>query len=298
VAAIPVISRIMMDLGVLHTAFARIVLMVAVAEDAVLYILLAVTLGLAEGGSDQAYGLWAAVGTDAMTPTVLYYLAVSLGFFAIGTAWGPRLFRWLAGRRWNVLDRRHPVAFRLLFLFAAVSCCIGLGINPIFGALLAGLSAARGDAGLGDVQVEGRALHAWEAIRQFALAFFIPVYFALVGMHLDLIRQLDPLFFVWFLLLACAVKAASVWSAARLAGADRPAATRFAVALNARGTPGVLLATVTLTAGVINERFFAALVLVSIVTCQIAGFWLDRAFRGTVGPPVQPHRPLDAKEIA
>jgi len=51
------------------------------------------------------------------------------------------------------------------------------------------------------------------------------------------------------------------------------------LALNARGTLGVLLASVTLAAGIINEKFFAALVLVSILTCQLAGVWLNRAFR-------------------
>jgi Kef-type K+ transport system membrane component KefB len=75
-------------------------------------------------------------------------------------------------------------------------------------------------------------------------------------------------------------------------------AGRIAVALNARGTPGVLVATVTLGAGVINERFFAALVLMSIVTCQIAGFWLDRAFRDRPPTAVRPNRTPDAKEIA
>ena len=50
------------------------------------------------------------------------------------------------------------------------------------------------------------------SIRSFALAFFVPVYFAIVGLRLDLIHAFDPLFFVAFLAFACAVvKAASVY---------------------------------------------------------------------------------------
>lgn len=45
VTSIPVISRIMLDLGLLKTRFARIVLSVAVIEDVVLYVVLAVALG-------------------------------------------------------------------------------------------------------------------------------------------------------------------------------------------------------------------------------------------------------------
>jgi Kef-type K+ transport system membrane component KefB len=48
--------------------------------------------------------------------------------------------------------------------------------------------------------------------------------------------------------------------------------------MNARGGPGIVLATVTLSAGVINEDFFTVLVMLSIVTSQFAGFWLQRVF--------------------
>ena len=49
ITSIPVISRIMHDLGILDTAFARVVLGVAVLEDLVLYVVLAVAIGYAGG---------------------------------------------------------------------------------------------------------------------------------------------------------------------------------------------------------------------------------------------------------
>ena len=41
----------------------------------------------------------------------------------------------------------------------------------------------------------------------------------------------------------------------------------------------IVLATVTYSATIINQTFFTALVLLSIVTSQIAGYWLDRTFK-------------------
>jgi Kef-type K+ transport system membrane component KefB len=287
VAAIPIIARIMMDLGITETRFARIVLMVATAEDVLLYIMLSVVLGLAEARSADSYGWWSRWGSTAVAPTAAYYVVASVVFFAVSGFFGPRMFHWLSSRPWNVVERRSPTAFRLVFLCVLVVCCAGLGINPIFGALLAGFSCARGDAATSDLQEEGRSLAAWQAIRRFSLAFFVPVYFAMVGLQLDLVRQLDVVFFLWFTVLACVVKGLTVWLTARLAGEDRPTSVRLAVALNARGTPGVLLATVTYGAGIINVRFFATLVLMSILTCEIAGFWLDRAFgRQNTAEPV------------
>ena len=95
--------------------------------------------------------------------------------------------------------------------------------------------------------------NARSSLKHFSIAFFIPLYFAIVGLKLDLIRNVDVVFLCWFFALACVVKAASVWGAARLAGEAGPSATRLAVAMNARGGPGIVLATVTLAAGIVNE---------------------------------------------
>jgi Kef-type K+ transport system membrane component KefB len=126
-------------------------------------------------------------------------------------------------------------------------------------------------------QVMGES-RAWEAMKKFSLAFFIPIYFAGVGMQLDLINDFDIVFFVLFFLLATVVKAFSVWAGARVVGESNSTAVNLAVALNARGGPGIVLATVTLSAGVINGTFFTAIVVLSIVTSLLAGVWLDHAF--------------------
>ena len=57
ITSIPVISRILFDLGVIRTSFSRIVLGAAVAEDVVLYVALAVALGLAESNQSSPFGL-------------------------------------------------------------------------------------------------------------------------------------------------------------------------------------------------------------------------------------------------
>ncbi|MFD6967627.1 cation:proton antiporter [Streptomyces sp. NPDC059979] len=278
VAAIPVISRIMMDLKIMDTAFGRIVLMVAVIEDVILYVVLAVVVGLARTGTSSPVGLWDAIGTTAVVPTAVYFTVVSLLFFAASLTWGSRLFHRLAGHRANIVARQSPVAFRLIFLCAMVLLCLGLGINAVFGALMAGVCAARGDQAAENEASRdaGREPAVWSAIRQFSMAFFIPVFFVLVGMRLDLVRAFDPLFFLWFLALACGVKMVSIWAAARLAGEDRVFSSSLAVALNARGTIGIVLAGVTRQAELINDQFFVVLVLVSLATSQIAGFRLSK----------------------
>ena len=65
ITSIPVISRIMHDIGILDTAFARVVLGVAVLEDLVLYVVLAVAIGYAGGVGSTLFGLPSALGIAA-----------------------------------------------------------------------------------------------------------------------------------------------------------------------------------------------------------------------------------------
>ena len=67
VTSIPVISRIMLDLGLLQTRFARIVLTVAVIEDIVLYVVLAVAIGLVSTPGTVPFGLAGGLGLEPGT---------------------------------------------------------------------------------------------------------------------------------------------------------------------------------------------------------------------------------------
>lgn len=66
--------------------------------------------------------------------------------------------------------------------------------------------------------------------------------------------------------------------------------------MNARGGPGIVVASVTFGAGVINGQFFVALVLLSILTSQLAGAWLIRVLSmdPTFASSDRPHVPAEA----
>ena len=53
----------------------------------------------------------------------------------------------------------------------------------------------------------------------------------------------------------------------------------LSVAFNARGGPGIVMATIAYEAGIINGNMFTVLTLTAILTSQFAGFWLDRDLR-------------------
>jgi Kef-type K+ transport system membrane component KefB len=278
VTSIPVISRIMLDLGIIQTSFARVVLGVAVVEDVVLYVLLAIALGLVTKTGSSQVGLPALLNVDpASGLNIGYHVVATLGFLIVSLVAGPPMYRRALRFRYNFVQRANPVAFQLALMLAMTLVAVFLGVVPLYGAFLAGIVVgAHGGS---------HAEQAREAIKTFSFGFFVPVYFAIIGLRLDLIHDLQPLAFLEFLVFACAAKAVSVYLGGRLARESHRGALNLAVALNARGGPGIVLASVAYDAGIINARFYATLVLLAIVTSLAAGAWLERAIRS--GEPLR-----------
>jgi Kef-type K+ transport system membrane component KefB len=261
----------MADLGILGTRFARIVLSVAVLEDLLVYVLLNFALALVAPPHAEAFTLPSLLAIRPASPLGnAYYVAVTLSFFALPALLGPGFVGRLVGLRGNVLHRASPIGFQLAFLLALTGLTAFLGVSPIFGAMLAGILA-------GDLH--GDAEHARQTIQRFAYAVFIPVYFAVVGLRLDLVHHFDLRFFAFFLGFACLVKTTSAYAGARLAGEDPPGARNLAVALNARGGPGIVLASVAFDAGIIDPGFYTTLVMLALVTSVLAGSWLEATLR-------------------
>jgi len=271
VTSIPVISRIMLDLGILETAFARIVLTAAVIEDIALYVVLAVALGMVSQAAGDDFGFAAMLKLDPSSAiSMAYHVVASLAFFGCLLWVGPKLFRRLSRSPYNPLQQRNPIAFQLAFMFALTGLALFAGITPLFGAFVAGMVIGV----LGDEQDDAR-----DAIRRFAFAFFVPIYFAIVGLRLDLIHDFNVVLFLGFLAFASIVKSFSAYAGARLAGQTRSGATNLAVAMNARGGPGIVLASVAFDAGIINDELFVTLVLLAVLTSLAAGSWLERVIR-------------------
>ncbi len=269
VTSIPVISKILYDLGILHTRFARLVLGVAVLEDIVLWAVLAIATALAHA---------AAVPQGEIASHVM----ATLLYFGAGLSFAPKLLRLLNGARWNVLSQASPVAYIVLVLLAYTGVAALLGISMVFAAFL---------AGYGIIADAERFPDALEAIRKFSFAVFIPVYFAVVGYRLDLNKSFSFAMLAIFLTAACALKLVAAGAGARLARFNWRDSLNLSIALNARGGPGIVLASVAFDAGIINAAFYTTLVLLAVLTSQGAGWWLERVIRR--GEPLLTGQPAE-----
>jgi Kef-type K+ transport system membrane component KefB len=254
VTSVPVISKIFADLKILHTRFARLVLGVAVLEDIVLWAALAVATALA--------------GTARFHPRQMaFHLLATVGFFVFGLTLLPRAVKHFNKSKFNVLAKHSPVSYALAVLLAYCVVAGVLDVNLVFAAFLAAFAVVHKKRRL--------FADALDAIGKVSFAFFIPVYFAMVGLKLDLVRAFSWQLLLLFLVGTCAIKILSVSLAGRLAGFRGLDLVNLALTTNARGGPGIVLASVAFDAGIINAKFYTALVLAAVITSQFAGAWLE-----------------------
>jgi len=258
VTSVPVVSKIFADLKILHTRFARLVLGVAVLEDIVLWLALAVATAMA--------------GKAALDPRAMsYHLLATVAFFLLGLTLVPRIIKKMNKARFNVLARNSPVAYALAVLLAYCAVAGALKVSLVFAAFLAGFAVVHKKRRL--------FAEALDAIGKVAFAFFVPAYFAIVGLKLDLIRGVSWWMMVAFIAGSCIVKILSVSLAGRFAGFRGLDLVNLAITTNARGGPGIVLASVAFDAGLISATFYTTLVVAAVVTSQFAGAWLDYVLR-------------------
>jgi Kef-type K+ transport system membrane component KefB len=257
VTSIPVISKIFHDLHLLHTRFARLILGVAMFEDIVLWSVLALALALSKSVSVSGRG-------------IAYGVAAAAIYFSVGIGVMPRLLRWAGKAEWNLLAKKSPSGYVIAVILAFASVASLLGVGYVFGAFLAGYALAAGSNRFDDVV---------KAIGTVSLAFFIPIYFALVGYKLDFGKSFSFNLLAVFFTVACGVKLLSTGLGATLAGFKTRDVVNLSMALNARGGPGIVLASVAIDANIISAAFYSTLVLVAMFTSQLAGAWLDYVLR-------------------
>jgi Kef-type K+ transport system membrane component KefB len=90
-----------------------------------------------------------------------------------------------------------------------------------------------------------------------------------------------------------------VYAGARLAGEKPESAINLAMALNARGGPAIVMASVAFDAHIISQKFYVDLVLLALVTSVMAGAWLDRVLRrGTFFDDLPAQDARDAGSVA
>lgn len=272
--SIGITGRVFRDLGHLGMAEARIVLGAAVIDDVLGLVILAVVSGLVKAGSVSAGEVVWIIAQAAL------FLGGSIW---IGRLIAPHSSRWLAQ-----LDAGPSMLFAQVLATGLFLAWLAhaIGLAPIIGAFAAGLlfepvflrhfetpGIVRAAAPLLPEGEPGRKLrnlmekhasHQHESMIEPIGYFFVPVFFVLTGMQVDLRTLADPL----VVAIALGVTAAAVAGklvAGFAAGRD---ANPWIVGwgMVPRGEVGLIFAAAGKQLGVLSEGMFSVIIIMVILT--------------------------------
>jgi Kef-type K+ transport system membrane component KefB len=239
----------------------------AVLEDIALWGVLAIATAIASATLTAEQG--------ALTETISVHIVSNVIYVFLAIVVAPTVLRWAGRARWNSLAKHSPLAWLLAIMLGYVAIAEASDVTLVFAAFLAGFGIVGGMKGT----ERERYRESLGSIEHVASAVFIPIYFALVGYRLDFTRSFNPVMLVAFLVGTSLVVLLSIGLAARLAGFRGLDIVNLAVTCNARGGPGIVLASVAFDAGIINAPFFTTLVVTAVLTSQLCGAWLDYVLR-------------------
>lgn len=258
--SVGVTARVLADLGRVEEPESRVILGAAVVDDILGLLVLAVVSGVAAGSLSAG--------------SIVALAGLAIGFVVLVGGVGPRVISMLTP--W--LDRLGREG---LFVFA-FGLCLGLAaiagalqLAAIIGAFLAGLALA-----------ETRDRYDLEDRIAPVYSFLVPFFFVVTGSLVDLGALADPEV-AWLALGVTAIavvgKLAGCGGAAW--GMGRRSALIVGTGMVPRGEVGILVATIGLSEGVIEQDLYTVVVIMSVATTLIVPPALKALFAGR--PPAE-----------
>ncbi len=252
VSAIPVIAKVLIEMNLMRRDVSQILISAAMIEDAIVWMMLSVFIGIAEGAHITAGGMMMSVGKV-------------LGFIVLSFTLGRWFVRWalnVVQEHVRIHDSFLSLVVILMFGWGAISQALHL--EAVLGAFVVGiiLSQMR--------YLPDRVIRQLESI---ALGIFAPIFFAVAGLKVNLWNFLNPqyaLIAVAVIGVASITKIFGAYLGVRLvAKRDHWTALSLGVGLNTHGAIEIIIASIALSKGIFTQEMFSVIVLMSLVSSLI-----------------------------
>jgi Kef-type K+ transport system membrane component KefB len=252
ITALPILGRILIDLGMTNHPIGVIAISSAAINDVVGWVLLAVVTALT---------------TAQFSAASFAFTLVLIAFFFIASWY---VVRPLTHKILNRIEEKTArdfsdlsLGFLLSLIFLAGLCTYLLGIFAIFGGFMMGVI----------LHDRERLVQAWrERMGQFVGVFFLPIFFTYTGLRTNIggLASLE----LWALCLlvialACLAKFLPVLLASRMAGHTRVEAKQLGILMNTRALMELIVINIGFDLKVISQNLFTMLVLMAIVSTVV-----------------------------
>jgi Kef-type K+ transport system membrane component KefB len=275
ISAIPVIAKVLMDMNLMRRDIGQTIIAAGMTDDAIGWVLLSIVAGLAAGESVTAGSVAQAVGS------VVFFMILS---FTFG--------RWLVKRTLDLVQDEVISRDRLLTLVVVLTFAWGaitqaLNLEAVLGAFFMGILFG---------QMARLPHEVVEKIESVALGVFVPIFFAVAGLKVDVRGLLTPQLIgvaILVIFVASFGKGVGTYVGARVIGRTAHwTALSLGAGMNARGAMEIIIATIGLSLGILSQNMYSIIVLMAVATSLMA----PPALRWTLSHVVPERQELERLE--
>jgi Kef-type K+ transport system membrane component KefB len=250
ITALGVMAKILIDIDMIKSRFGNLMMTAAMIDDIVGWLLFSVVIALAHLEGESQF--------NAIT-----VLAIVIAFTAFMVTLGRKIFNPMFRYANEKLSR--PGAE----LSLAMLMCLGggiftewLGIKAIFGAFIMGV-------------VVGNSPYftekAKDTFHDIVTYVFSPLFFVSIGLKVNFVSNFDWVIVSFVLAISVLGKVLGGFAGARMSGFKFHKSLAVGFGMNARGSQEIVLGLIALQAGIISEKIFVGLVVMTFITILLAG---------------------------
>ncbi len=251
ISSVKIVAAVVRDMDAMRRTIGQLIVASAIIDDTIGWIIISIIFGLAQHGRVEIAPLGLSVlGT-------LAFLAFSL---TIGQRLVSRAIRWSNDHFVSEL----PVITVILVIMGVMALATDLiGVHTVLGAFVAGILVGRSP-----ILTE----HVRDQLRGPIVALFMPVFFGIAGLGADLTVLRDPTLLLvagGLIVIASAGKFGGAFLGGRIAGLSARESLALGCGLNARGSTEVIVATIGLSMGALNQTLYTMIVAMAFVTTMV-----------------------------
>ena len=263
ITAVPVSTIVLMQFGILETKVGNTVITAAVINDIFSLVILSIVLQL-HGANGAPVNV-----TETMVNSVIKILLFIGGIFLIDI-----LFRkanvWFQRRGTYFFEKLHTkeAAFGILLIstiLVSVIAQVVIGLHFIIGTFFSGLIVYK------EIIRRENFERVYGIISAISFGFFAPIFFAVIGININMDSIANNLpFFIVLAVVAVVTKVGGGYIGSRLIKFSKDESLAIAFLMNGRGMVELVIASIGFTSGIIDATIFSITVTIGWATTILA----------------------------
>jgi Kef-type K+ transport system membrane component KefB/nucleotide-binding universal stress UspA family protein len=248
IASVKIVATVIAEMNFTRRTVGQVILASAIIDDTIGWIITAIIFSLALQGQVDAFS----IAKSVLGTLVFMGLSLTMGRRVVFS-----IIRWV--------NDNFESDFAVITAILLITCVMAIitdliGVHTVLGAFVAGIL-------IGQSPILTR--HIDEQLRGLIFAFFMPVFFGTAGLSADLTILKDPalLALTFGLIVVASVgKFSGAFIGGKLGGLTPRESLALGTGMNARGSTEVIIATIGLSMGALNQNLFTMIVIMAVIT--------------------------------